>query len=116
MPEQCEIKVRGHLGQYWSEWFSGLQVTSLEDDVCLLSGELPDQAALHGLLERIWDLNLTLVSVTSRSGSAQAPSIGSAGNNTKDPTAGSEGMFDSLGARPTELDSQQDKTRRLSDG
>jgi hypothetical protein len=65
MPEYYEIKIRGHLDQQWSDWFAGMKLSYLERDVSLLSGPLPDQAALHGLLERIRDLNLTLISVTS---------------------------------------------------
>ena len=64
MPENFEIKIRGHLDSCWSDWFAGLKMTYLEEDVTLLSGPLPDQAALHGLLERVRDLNLTLISVT----------------------------------------------------
>jgi hypothetical protein len=70
MPEYCEIRVRGRLDPRWSDWFSGLQVASQEGDETLISGRLPDQAALHGLLERIRDLNLALASVACRELSA----------------------------------------------
>ena len=73
MPEHYEIKIKGHLDQRWSEWFAGLTFTHLQADETLLSGTLPDQAALHGLLERIRDLNLTLLSVTSGDSSTQHP-------------------------------------------
>ena len=63
MPEYYEIKIKGHLDPHWSEWFAGLKLTHLVGNETLLSGPLPDQAALHGLLERIRDLNLTLISV-----------------------------------------------------
>lgn len=73
MPEYCEIKIKGHLDPSWSEWFAGLDVIHLEGDETLLKGVLPDQAALHGLLERIRDLNITLISVaTSGSPSREA--------------------------------------------
>ena len=64
MPEYWEIKIEGHLDPRWSDWFEGLTLTHLKGDETLLAGNLPDQAALHGLLERIRDLNITLISVT----------------------------------------------------
>jgi len=73
MPEYYEIKIKGQLDQRWSDWFAGLQLTYLEDDETLLSGSLPDQAALHGLLERIRDLNLTLISVNTDGPSIHDP-------------------------------------------
>jgi hypothetical protein len=71
MPEHYEIKIKGQLDQRWSESFADMKFTYLEGDVTLLSGLLPDQATLHGLLERIRDLNLTLLSVTCGTPSTQ---------------------------------------------
>ena len=56
-----QIRLKGYLDADWSEWLDGLTIT-LEDDHTLLTGRL-DQAALHGLLKKVRDLGLTLVSV-----------------------------------------------------
>jgi len=58
-----EIRVKGHLGGRWSEWFDGLEITNLENGEALLSGEIADQAALHGVLAKVRDLGLPLVAV-----------------------------------------------------
>lgn len=56
------IRLRGHLGDDWSDWFTGLQITRLATGETQLIGEL-DQTALHGVLARIRDLNLILIAV-----------------------------------------------------
>lgn len=73
MPEYYEIIVRGHLDASWSGWFGDLQLTHLEGNETLLCGSLADQAALHGTLERIRDLNLKLISLTSGDATPCAP-------------------------------------------
>ncbi len=70
MPEHYEIRIKGNLDAGWSAWFADLTLTHIEENVTLLAGWLPDQAALYGLLERIRDLNLTLLSVNCESPSA----------------------------------------------
>jgi hypothetical protein len=60
-----EIRVKGHLDPRWSEWFDGLEITNEPNGVALLSGYIADQAALHGVLTKVRDLNLQLISVTS---------------------------------------------------
>jgi len=61
--EFYEIRVKGHLASYWAKTFDGMQITLTPDGETVLSGAVTDQAALHGLLARIRDLNLILISV-----------------------------------------------------
>ncbi len=58
-----EIRVRGHLSEAWSQWFEGLTITNLENGEGILLGKVVDQAALQGILTRIGDLNLALISI-----------------------------------------------------
>jgi hypothetical protein len=57
------IRVRGNLEERWSDWFDGFTITPLADDETLLIGAVADQAALHGLLAKIRDLGLPLLSL-----------------------------------------------------
>ncbi|MHB1413863.1 MAG: hypothetical protein ACYC1C_01320 [Chloroflexota bacterium] len=70
--EWYEIRVEGRLPGGWSNWFEGLDIQCGPDGDTVLSGPLPDQAALHGILAKIRDLNIKLVSVNRRS-QGQAP-------------------------------------------
>lgn len=62
-PELYEIRVRGHLDIRWSNLFESITITLEEDGDTLLTGPIIDQAALHGLLKKVRDLGLPLVSV-----------------------------------------------------
>ncbi len=62
-PTVYKIRVKGHLGSEWTDWFEGLTITLEEDGTTLLTGLVIDQAALHGLLKKVRDLGLPLVSV-----------------------------------------------------
>jgi hypothetical protein len=61
-----QIHIEGHLDPHWSEWFDEMEITPLENGATLISGHLPDQAALHGLLAKIRDLNLRLISIARK--------------------------------------------------
>jgi len=62
-PIEYEIRVQGKLDAHWSDWFDGLSVTETGAGETLIKGAVADQAALRGILEKIWNLNLVLVSV-----------------------------------------------------
>ena len=63
MSQYYKIRIRSHLDPCWSDWLAGLKLTHLPGDETLISGTLPDQAALYGLLDRLRDLNLTLIAL-----------------------------------------------------
>lgn len=64
MPAQWfQIRVQGHLGETWSAWFDGLSIRNLANGEVELTGPVADQAALHGVLVRVRDLGLPLLSV-----------------------------------------------------
>lgn len=63
VPAGYRLRVEGHLDDHWSAWFGGLSLTRDSDGTTSLSGVVQDQAALHGLLVKVRDLGVTLVSV-----------------------------------------------------
>lgn len=65
MTQHYEIRVQGHLDLAWSDWFGGLTISYQENGETLLTGPVIDQAALHGILGRVRDLGLPLISVQS---------------------------------------------------
>jgi hypothetical protein len=62
-PMLYQIRIKGHLGCQWTDWFGGLTITLEDNGVTLLTGPVVDQAALHGLLKRVRDLGMPLLSV-----------------------------------------------------
>jgi hypothetical protein len=63
-PARYELRVDGHLGQHWSAWFGNLDLAHKDDGTTSLAGTIADQAELHGMLTKIRDLGITLVSLT----------------------------------------------------
>jgi hypothetical protein len=61
-PRIYQIRLEGHLGRQWTDWFDGLTITLEENGDTLLTGPVVDQAALHGLLKKVRDLGLPLIS------------------------------------------------------
>ena len=63
-PGHYEIRLKGHLGTRWAAWFDGLSIAHGSDGTTTIYGQVADQAALHGLLQKVRDLGLPLISVT----------------------------------------------------
>ena len=69
-----QIRLTGHLGLHWTDWLGGLTITLEDNGDTLLTGPVVDQAALHGLLRKVRDLGLPLISVThAQTGQADGP-------------------------------------------
>ena len=58
-----QIRVKGHLGQQWADWFEGVTISPEDNGETLLTGPVVDQAALHGLLKKVRDVGMPLLSV-----------------------------------------------------
>jgi hypothetical protein len=82
-PHVYELRVEGHLADHWSEWFEGLTIYNDPNGETTLTGLLTDQAALFGVLNKIHDLNLILISVSRvpalTASPIQSPPIGNRG-------------------------------------
>lgn len=64
-PKVFQIRIQGHLSRQWTDWFEGLTITLEEDGNTFLSGHVVDQSALHGILKKIRNLGMPLLSVNS---------------------------------------------------
>ena len=76
-PTTYAVRIKGHLDSRWAAWFEGLTIRQEEQGVTLLTGPRLDQAALHGLMRKVRDLGLTLLSIThvepEQAGARNAP-------------------------------------------
>ncbi len=71
-PTTYQVRIKGHLGPEWADWFGGLEITLENNGDTLLTGLVADQAALHGLLRRVRDLGMPLVSVSPMKGGEES--------------------------------------------
>lgn len=71
--QHVKIRVRGRIDEHWSEWFEGLTITHTDQDETVLTGAVADQAALYGLLAKVRDLGLSLLSAHSEEMPEQHP-------------------------------------------
>jgi len=65
-PTVYEIRIEGHLDREWTDWFEGLNITLEDEDETVLTGPVVDQAALYGLLKKVRNLGLPLLSVNRK--------------------------------------------------
>ena len=63
-PWRCELRIKGHLNNRWTDWLEGLTIAREDNGETLLTGPVVDQAALHGLLRKVRDVGMPLLSVT----------------------------------------------------
>jgi hypothetical protein len=63
--QKVEIRVKGQMDEHWSEWFQDFEILASEENETIMSGEVKDQAALYGLIAKIRDLGLALISVNN---------------------------------------------------
>jgi hypothetical protein len=78
--QHYELRVEGHLDTRWTRWFDGLTLTTEDDGTTVMRGPVADQAALHGLLQRLRDLGIPLLSVTTVPADAPDPHPNPEGN------------------------------------
>jgi hypothetical protein len=83
-PGRYEIRLRGHLQPRWAGWFDGMAITNLEDGTTVIRGQVVDQSALHGVLHKVRDIGLPLVSVV-RIPADESPAA-PAGDTTRSPS------------------------------
>ena len=75
-PLVYQIRIKGHLGRQWTDWFGGLTITLEDNGEMLLTGPVVDQAALHGVLRKVRDLSMPLLSVSRvEPGQAEVPDV-----------------------------------------
>lgn len=63
--QRVEIRVKGHMDEHWSEWFQNFEILASEENETIMVGEVKDQAALYGLIAKMRDLGLALISVNN---------------------------------------------------